>query len=79
MTEEQAVTVANTFIADQTGPDPKLDGDRYTYSLLKARMGKGKEWRIVYTLEFPDKPERVWDGPVVVVVDPSTGKATFFE
>jgi hypothetical protein len=79
VTEEQAVNLANTFVNEQMGTDPRIDGDRYIYSLLKVRVGKNKEWRIVYTLEFPDRPERIWDGPVVVVVDPVTGDTSFFD
>lgn len=79
MTEEQAINVANAFVSEQMGSDPRIDGDRYTYSLLKARVGRNQEWRVVYTLKFPDKPDRIWDGPIVVVIDTATGRASFFD
>ena len=78
MTEYQAITIADTFIQQQLGPDPRIHGDRYGYSLLRSRVAENNEWRIVYRLVFPDYPDRMWDGPTVVIVDPITQKASFF-
>jgi len=79
MTEEQAIAIADTFIHETLGPNPRLEGDRYTYLRLKVRQGANQEWRVVYQLVFPDHPGTVVDGPAVVIVDSITQEASFFE
>jgi hypothetical protein len=77
MTEEQAIAIADAFVREQLGSDPRLLGDRLSYSFLHARRGRNQEWRIVFQWTTPDNPSII-DGPAVVIVDPVTQKARFF-
>lgn len=78
MSEEQAIATANKFIQHQLGPNPHFQGERYTYELLGARFSKHQDWSVSYNLIFPDYPNRIWDGPTVVIVNPITQEASFF-
>jgi len=78
MTEEQAIAIADTFIREQMGPDPRALGDRLSYALLGARQGENQEWNVIYQWVLPDHPGSVIDGPAIVIVDPMTREARFF-
>jgi hypothetical protein len=77
MTEEQAITIADAFVREQLGSDPRALGDRLSYALLGARQGENQEWRVVCQWVLPDHPGSVIDGPAIVIVDPMTREARF--
>lgn len=78
MKKKEAIAIAEAFMREQLGPDPRFLGDRLDCSLLGARKRDHQEWSVVYQRVLPDHPGSVIDGPIIVIVDSVTRKARFF-
>lgn len=78
MKKKEAIAIADAFIREQMGPDPRFLGDRLDCSFREARKHDHREWSVVYERVLPDQPGSVIDGPIIVIVDSVTQKARFF-
>lgn len=79
MTRDEAVRLANDYVAQQMGPEPRFAGKRCELVLMAANLDKRNLWNIIYQINLPDFPGSVVDGPTIVVVDPVSRKACFLD
>jgi hypothetical protein len=76
MTEQEAMTIADDFVAARLGPEPKTADGSYTLKAIGVRFSiVMKRWTIVYQITVP---HGVYDGDIIVVIDPETREAAFF-
>jgi len=77
MTKEEAITIADRFIATRLGPNPRDSNGPYSMQAKGARFNATRHrWMVVYQIIGPDI--LVHDGDIIVVVDPVTEEAMYF-
>jgi hypothetical protein len=71
------MTIADDFIVARLGPEPKTADGPCTLKAIGIRFSTGRNrWTIVYQITGPHI--LVHDGDIIVVVDPETRAAMFF-
>lgn len=79
MTEKDALTIANKYIVQQSDLQFLLGDILYQYQLVGARFSHKQYWAVLYNVTQVDAPENIMEGPVVVIIDPITKLAKFFD
>lgn len=72
MTEEEIVSIANTYLYSQIKPDSP-----YAYKFTKIYHNNPSLCSVVYNILIKDSPGAVVDGPEVILVDLITKEARF--
>lgn len=74
MTDSEAIELATQFILQNVGPTPRCMGQSCEYRLVGARPARDGTWSVLFQIHLAGPPPSIIDGPVVVVVDPMSGK-----
>lgn len=74
MTKDDAIEMANNFLAREMGPEPKMAGERCELIPVSAHADINRRWRILYRFNLIDSPGSVVDSSLIVIVDPATGE-----
>lgn len=77
MTRDKAIELGTQFMLQTVGPNPRLLGEACEYRLIGARLAGDGTWSVLFQTRLLGPPPSIIDGPIVVVVDPTTGKAEF--
>ncbi len=75
---EEAIELANNYVALKMGPNPSFGGEPCEYLLLGAHFAGEGTWWVTYTINGLGPVASKVDGPLIVVVDPKTRKVCFF-
>ncbi|XXX76076.1 hypothetical protein WMF30_51350 [Sorangium sp. So ce134] len=75
MTKEDAIRIANDYIAKDMGPNPTMAGERCELIPVLARMDNENRWHVLYRYNLPDSPGSVVDSSLVIIVDSDSGEA----
>ncbi|APR81462.1 Hypothetical protein A7982_06811 [Minicystis rosea] len=79
MGRDEVIALAERFLRARVGSSPQLEGEACEYRLLGAQLEEDGTWSVVYQIHVPGPPLSVVDGPVVVIVEPSTRQASFLD
>jgi hypothetical protein len=78
MKEDEVISIADKYIALRLGPNPKLAGEPCGFHLMGATY-KADSWTVLYKIIMLDAPDDVVDGPMIIVVSPTSKEAKFFD
>jgi hypothetical protein len=75
---EEAIELANKYVALKVGPNPSFGGEPCEYLLQGAYFAGDGTWTVEYNLNILGSVPCIVDGPLMVIVDPKTRKVCFF-
>lgn len=76
---EEAIELANNYVALKMGPNPSFGGEPCEYLLQGAYFAGDGTWTVDYKINCLGPVASKVDGPLMVVVDPKTRKVCFFD
>jgi hypothetical protein len=77
MTRDEAIELGTQFMLQKVGPNPRYLGEDCDYRLIGARLAGDGTWSVLFQTHLLGPPPSIVDGPIVVVVDPKSGTASF--
>jgi hypothetical protein len=76
---EEAIELANNYVALKMGPNPSFAGKPCEHLFMGAHIVPRGTWSVVYKISILGPVASIVDGPLIVVVDPKTRKVCFFD
>lgn len=79
MTSDEAIVLANEYVAAKAGPNPQFAKEPCEYRLIKAHYNAPKgTWDVFYQIYILGNSPGIVQGPVIVIVDPASREVSFF-